>query len=256
MLLFRLTNYLILNDQDLRANFQSTKTQTKTSLPVIDSIKLIFKSKYIGHIALLIICYGLLINIVEGPWKAKVRELNPNTLDYIYFMGKFNIWMGISCVTFMVVGSNVIRKFTWLISALLTPLMFSITGLMFFIFVIFSEDINFGINNFNPIYAAVIIGGVQNILSKSTKYSLFDSTKEMAYIPLSSELRIKGKAAVEVIGTKFGKSLGAFIQSIIFIIVPTATFDSIVIYLLIIFIIIVILWFWNIIQLNREYMKL
>ncbi len=256
MLLFKLTNYLILNDQDLRANFQATRTQTKTSLPVIDSIKLIFKSKYIGHIALLIICYGLLINIVEGPWKAKVRELNPNTLDYIYFMGKFNIWMGISCVTFMVVGSNVIRKFTWLISALLTPLMFSITGLMFFIFVIFSEDINFGINNFNPIYVAVIIGGVQNILSKSTKYSLFDSTKEMAYIPLPLELRTKGKAAVEVIGTKFGKSLGAFIQSMIFIIIPTATFDSIVIYLLIIFIIIVILWFWNIIQLNREYMKL
>jgi ATP/ADP translocase len=171
-------------------------------------------------------------------------------------MGRFNIWMGISSVTFMIVGSNVIRKFTWLISALLTPLILFITGLMFFIFVIFSEYISFGIKDFNPIYAAVIIGGVQNILSKSTKYSLFDSTKEMAYIPLSLELRTKGKAAVEVIGIKFGKSLGAFIQSFIFIIVPTATCDSIVVYLLTIFIIIVILWFWNIVQLNREYVKL
>lgn len=255
MLLFKLINYLIINDADLKEDFQMTKVRAKTSLPVMDSIRLIFKSKYIGHIALLIICYGLLINIVEGPWKAKVRELNPNTLDYIHFMGRFNIWMGISCVTFMIVGSNVIRKFTWLVSALLTPLMFSITGLMFFIFVIFSEDINFGIDEFNPIYAAVIIGALQNILSKSTKYSLFDSTKEMAYIPLSLELRTKGKAAVEVIGTKFGKSLGAFIQSIIFIIMPTATFDSIVVYLLVIFIIIIILWFWNIVQLNREYIK-
>ncbi len=256
MLLFRLINYRMRNDGMLKAEFKDVNIGTKTALPLIDSIKLILKSKYIGHIALLIICYGLLINIVEGPWKAKVRELHPNTLDYIHFMGQFNIWMGISCVTFMLVGSNVIRKFTWFVSAMLTPMMLSITGSMFFIFVIFSQDINFGISDFNPIYAAVIIGAVQNILSKSTKYSLFDSTKEMAYIPLSLELRTKGKAAVEVIGTKFGKSLGAFIQSAIFIVLPTATFDSIVIYLLTIFVIIMILWFWNIIALNKEYIKI
>ncbi|WP_375326913.1 Npt1/Npt2 family nucleotide transporter [Candidatus Tisiphia endosymbiont of Nemotelus uliginosus] len=256
MCLFRLINYIILNDAILKYDFNTAKIQAKTSLSLIESVRMVMKSKYMGHIALLIICYGLLINIVEGPWKAKVRELNPNTLDYINFMGRFNIWMGITCVTFMIVGSNVIRKFTWLISALLTPLMFSITGLSFFIFVIFSEDIDFGIKDFNPIYAAVIIGGIQNVLSKSTKYSLFDSTKEMAYIPLPLELRTKGKAAVEVIGTKFGKSLGAFIQSFIFIIMPTATFDSIVSYLLIIFIIIVFLWLWNIVHLNKEYIKL
>ncbi|WP_341764013.1 Npt1/Npt2 family nucleotide transporter [Candidatus Tisiphia endosymbiont of Beris chalybata] len=256
MLLFRLINYIILNDEVLKHDFQTVKIQARTSLSLIASVKMVMKSKYMGHIALLIVCYGLLINIVEGPWKAKVSELNPNTLDYINFMGRFNIWMGITCVTFMIVGSNVIRKFTWLVAALLTPLMFSITGLSFFIFVIFSEDIDFGIQDFNPIYAAVIIGGIQNVLSKSTKYSLFDSTKEMAYIPLPLELRTKGKAAVEVIGTKFGKSLGAFIQSFIFIIMPTATFDSIVSYLLIIFIIIVCLWLWNIMHLNREYIKL
>lgn len=256
MCLFRLINYIILNDAVLKYDFNTAKIQAKTSLSLIESVRMVMKSKYMGHIALLIICYGLLINIVEGPWKAKVRELNPNTLDYINFMGRFNIWMGITCVTFMIVGSNVIRKFTWLISALLTPLMFSITGLSFFIFVIFSEDIDFGIKDFNPIYAAVIIGGIQNVLSKSTKYSLFDSTKEMAYIPLPLELRTKGKAAVEVIGTKFGKSLGAFIQSFIFIIMPTATFDSIVSYLLIIFIVIVFLWLWNIVHLNKEYIKL
>jgi ATP/ADP translocase len=78
----------------------------------------------------------------------------------------------------------------------------------------------------------------------------------MAYIPLSLELRTKGKAAVEVIGTKFGKSLGAFIQSLIFIIIPTATFDSIIVYLLAVFIIIVAFWVLDIVKLNQEYIKL
>jgi ATP/ADP translocase len=127
---------------------------------------------------------------------------------------------------------------------------------VFFIFVIFASDINFFGEGFNPIYFAVIIGAVQNILSKSTKYSLFDSTKEMTYIPLPLELRTKGKAAVEVVGLKFGKSLGAFIQSFMFILIPMATFDSVTVYLMIIFIVVMIIWVWNMQALNKEYLKL
>ncbi|XVN40414.1 MAG: nucleotide exchange transporter Tlc3 [Rickettsia endosymbiont of Argas persicus] len=256
MLLFRIINRFILTNAINVLDSKKVKAKTKTKLSVFESIKLVINSKYIGRIALLIICYGLLINIVEGPWKAKVKELYPNTIDYVHFMGRFNILMGISCVTFMIIGSNILRRLGWLVSALLTPIMLSITGLIFFIFIIFIEEIGSCFGNFNLLYAAIIVGAIQNVLSKSSKYSLFDSTKEMAYIPLSLELRTKGKAAVEVIGTKFGKSLGAFIQSLIFIIIPTATFDSIIIYLLVIFIVVISLWIWDVVKLNKEYIEL
>jgi ATP/ADP translocase len=112
------------------------------------------------------------------------------------------------------------------------------------------------IGGYSLIYLAVIIGAIQNILSKSTKYTLFDSTKEMTYIPLSLELRTKGKAAVEVIGLKFGKSLGAFSQSFMFILMPAASFDSVTGYLMVIFVLIIILWVWDVRELNKEYIKL
>jgi ATP/ADP translocase len=213
-------------------------------------------SRYIGYMVGLVLCYGLVINILEGPWKAKVRELYPNSIDYIKFMGQFNIWMGISCVTFMMISSFLLRKLSWLKSALLTPMIIFFTGIVFFLFIIFAHDIHLIGHNFNPIYIAVIAGASQNILSKSTKYSLFDVTKEIAYIPLSLELRTKGKASVEVIGIKLGKSLGAFIQSSVFMIIPSASFDSMALYLMIIFIVVIAFWLWDIIKLNGEYLKI
>ena len=63
-----------------------------------------------------------------------------------------------------------------------------------------------------PLAIAVFFGGAQNCLSKAAKYSVFDATKEMAYIPLSHEVKLKGKAAIDGVGSRFGKSGGSLIH--------------------------------------------
>lgn len=251
MILFKWLNITLVKHNELISKGLSlTNTSVKTELTVKESFKLIMSSNYIRHIVVLLICYGLLINILEGPWKASIRKVYPDTLNYINFMGKFNIWMGIFSVLFMLVGSNILRRVSWLKAAQLTPIMMSITGILFFAFLLFADNQDLAL-----LYPAVIIGAVQNILSKSTKYSLFDATKEMAYIPLPLELKVKGKATVEILGAKLGKSSGAFIQSAIFMFMPLSSFESITIYLLIMFIFVVMIWFWNITKLNKLYLS-
>jgi AAA family ATP:ADP antiporter len=59
---------------------------------------------------------------------------------------------------------------------------------------------------------AVIFGTIQSLLSKTSKYALFDPTTQMAYIPLDDESKVKGKAAIDVLGSRIGKSGGSLIQ--------------------------------------------
>ena len=98
---------------------------------------------------------------------------------------------------------------------------------------------------------AVLMGAVQNILSKATKYSLFDSTKEMAYIPLDDELKSKGKAVVEVTGARFGKSGGAVIQYLLLSFVTGANLSNLTESILYIFLVIMAGWIVAVFALSR-----
>jgi AAA family ATP:ADP antiporter len=99
----------------------------------------------------------------------------------------------------------------------------------------------------------VIFGLILNALSKATKYSFFDPTKEMSYIPIDNELKTKGKAAVDIVGARVAKSFGALIPSTLFVLFPDATFSSITPYLMVIFIVISLLWLVDVKFLSVEY---
>ncbi|MCF8462659.1 MAG: NTP/NDP exchange transporter, partial [Rickettsiaceae bacterium] len=213
-------------------------------------------SKYLGLIALLIFAYGVSIILIEGVWKNQIRQLYPTAAEYTAYMAEFMGFQGAATMLFMILGNNIIRLTSWRFAASLTPLMILITGIAFFAFILYGKVIisNFAALAFiNPIAIAVSIGLWQNVLSKSTKYSLFDPTKEMAYIPLDPELKSKGKVAVDVIGGRLGKSGGAVIPVILF--TCGFTFAEATPYLAVICIATLGLWLLVVQALSKEYTK-
>lgn len=116
----------------------------------------------------------------------------------------------------LVIPLTALHRFGWGTAALVTPIVLGVTGVTFFSLILFGGAWQPLMTKFGttPLMAAVLIGAAQNILSKSSKYSLFDPCKEMAYINLDAEQKTKGKAAVDVIGNPLGKSGGSFIQQV------------------------------------------
>eukprot|EP00568_Trieres_chinensis_P007430 CAMPEP_0183291648 /NCGR_PEP_ID=MMETSP0160_2-20130417/992_1 /TAXON_ID=2839 ORGANISM="Odontella Sinensis, Strain Grunow 1884" /NCGR_SAMPLE_ID=MMETSP0160_2 /ASSEMBLY_ACC=CAM_ASM_000250 /LENGTH=584 /DNA_ID=CAMNT_0025452483 /DNA_START=116 /DNA_END=1870 /DNA_ORIENTATION=+ len=198
-------------DQEKRAQKQKKK---RVKMGLRESAKFLMKSPYIRDLATLVISYGMCINIVEVSWKAKLKQAYPDPNAYSSFMGNFSSATGAVTLVMMLLGRSIFQKFGWRKAALVTPTMIGVTGLGFFALNIFAPTfvpVAAALGT-TPLMLAVLVGAAQNILSKSSKYSLFDPCKEMAYIPLDQDSKTKGKAAVDVIGNPLGKSGGSLIQ--------------------------------------------
>lgn len=218
--------------------------KSKPKLSLIEGFKYIFKSKYIGLIAVLVISYGISINLVEGVWKNQLRIQFPIQNDYSAFMGSFQIWTGVMSMVSMVLGVYILRNFKWFTAAILTPIMIFVTGFAFFMLILAGDKVQPSLEllGTTALMLAVIVGATQNILSKATKYALFDSTKEMSYIPLDDELKVKGKAVVDVTGARLGKSGGAVIQYLMLSLITGANLSNLTENIFYVFLVIMVCW--------------
>lgn len=230
--------------------------KSKTKMGIMESFAYLAKSKYILSIAVIVIAYGICINLVEVTWKGQLKLQYPNPNEYSAFMGKFSFLTGAATIVMLFVGGYIIRKKGWGFAAMITPVVLLVTGGLFFAFVIFRDNLGgyIAMVGSSPLMLAVIFGMLQNIMSKSTKYSLFDPTKEMSYIPLDQESKVKGKAAIDVVGARLGKSGGAFIQQGLVIVLGTVA--AITPYIAVTMLVIIAAWLVAVKSLNKQFLAL
>ncbi|XP_022979406.1 plastidic ATP/ADP-transporter-like [Cucurbita maxima] len=193
---------------------RSKKKKEKVNMGTMESLKFLASSRYIRDLATLVVAYGISINLVEVTWKSKLKAQFPSPNEYSSFMGDFSTATGIVTFVMMLLSQYIFNKYGWGVAANITPTVLLITGVAFFSLILFGGPIAPMLTQFGltPLLAAVYVGAMQNIFSKSAKYSLFDPCKEMAYIPLDEDTKVKGKAAIDVVCNPLGKSGGALIQ--------------------------------------------
>lgn len=216
------------------------------------------KSKYLLCIAVIVLSYNLVMNLVELVWKNQIKLLYPNPIEYNAYMGEIMTWMGV-LATFLgvFVTHNLLRR-SWFVTALVPAIVTLVTGLAFFFFVVFQNAPAMtklaAFLGATPLFLSVTLGSMQNVLSRACKYTLFDASKETSFIPLDKESKIKGKAAIDGVGSRLGKSGGSMLHQSFLLFFSTILASAP--YIAFVFLLVVTGWISSIFSLDKQFKDL
>lgn len=217
IIVFRWLNTTVLTDSRFYDPLENKKAgEVRGRLSMRESFYYLIRSRYMIGIALIVVCYNLVINLVEVVWKHEMRELYPNPSEYNLYMSHVTSIIGvIATLAALFVSGNSLRKCGWTFTALLTPVILLVTSIGFFAF-FFAKgemgDLVLHLFGATPLAIVVFFGSAQNILSRAAKYTVYDATKEMAFVPLTAEDQLKGKPVIDGVCSRLGKSGGSVIH--------------------------------------------
>ena len=248
ILLYILRKYIVSSDvinglMPLEENKDKSTRKVKEKLTMTEALKHVLSSKYILLITLLIVCYGVCINLSEAMWKKQVNIVYSDHLSYSYFIGNVQIWMGVFTAVVILSASWGLKKIKWSTASMITPIMVFVLGICLF----FPE--------MSTVTFILAAGTAQQIFAKGTKYAIFDPTKEMLYIPIDEISKSVGKAAAETIGSRLGKSGGSIVQWLLLSLLPFSNLSSIAPYLFLFFCGSFIIWIWVVFSLSYKFKK-
>ncbi len=242
------------NRHVIRPSEQQRPPPEKIQMSMRKNFAYLARSKYLICVALIVLAYNIAINLIEVVWKNQIKQLYPNPSEYNIYMGEVMTLMGILATVGAIITLYSIRRFSWTFNAMISPAILLITGIGFFLFTLFPDS---GLNwiaalmGSTPLMLSVALGGLQNSFSRATKYTIFDATKEIAFIPLSSESKLKGKAAIDGVGSRLGKSGGSIIHQSLLLFFSTVGASTP--YVAVIFLGVVLVWLFAVVSLGKQF---
>ena len=253
MALFRWLNVRVITPAE-----KKSPPKQKIQMSMRANFAYLARSKYLISIALIVFAYNVAINLIEVVWKDQLKALYPLPSDYNAYMGKVIFAMAIfASLTGLLTTTKVVQRFSWTACALIPPVIVGTTGLLFFNFIFFpNQGVSwiFEFLHMSPLMLTVTLGSAQNCLSRASKYTFFDATKEMAFIPLSPESKLKGKAAIDGVGSRIGKSGGSAIHQ--GLILMFSSVAGSIPCIAILFFVIIIVWGITVVSLGKRFDQL
>jgi AAA family ATP:ADP antiporter len=177
----------------LENNTPLTEPKRNTSLK--DNVVELGRNPFVRNMVVMISSYGLLVGFYETIWKHYLKLYLPSPITYSKFMAAISFCTGVFTIGLMGVTSYWLERVSWTKLALITPVAMLGFGSVFFLSV-----------QTKSVVIVSFAGAALTVFLKGAKYSLFDPCKEIAYIPMNDDIKIKGKATIEILSAPIGKS--------------------------------------------------
>lgn len=202
---------------------ENIKSQENKSLPrgsFKDNLLTVFQSKPLCCIAILVVGFGLTSNLIEVVWKESIRHVYPSPQAYNAYINQLTSFIGLMAVIMALISRWLFKFVCWSKVVLITPLVLSVTISAFFaahlINPVHVSQISFFFK-VSPIYFVMTLGSIHYVSAMTAKYTIFDTSKEMAFLSINSEDRIRAKSVIDSIGSRLGKSGASTLYQILLI---------------------------------------
>ena len=250
VLLFRWVNKTIAKQQHIKSISETVKTavidEPAQKISLLECFSYLMKSRYMVYVTILVVAYNIIFNFSDVLWINQVQLRYPNASDFNAFTNQIATITGVfATLSGLMLSGNVIRRYGWTVTAMITPLIWLVTGIGFFGCLLFESnlyltDLLYALFSLPVANLVLMFGAAQVCLGRASKFTLFDETKEIAFVPLPREEQRKGKAVVDGIASRLGKSGGSIM--IQFLLFMCGNLGSTIPYIAVIFLVVITLW--------------
>jgi AAA family ATP:ADP antiporter len=228
----------------------------KNTVSLMASFQCLARSRYMLYIAIVVVAYNIVYNLADVVWTDQINlQMQGESSAINRYMNNVTSVTGmLATFSALFLSGNVIRRFGWTVTAMITPIIWLAMGIGVFGCMLFqmNETVTgvllqlFGI----PTQTLVVVfGSAQICMGRASKYTVFDESKEIAFIPLPKEEQRKGKAVVDGIASRFGKAGGSLLIQVLLI--SCASLANAIPYIAAIFFIVIVLWIYAVRNLGQ-----
>jgi AAA family ATP:ADP antiporter len=248
--LFRWVSTHMLKDSVRKALLQPLLAHSPVESDIKFSLRECFsyllKSRYMLYIATLVVAYNVVYNLADVLWTDQVKQRYPDASEFNAYINEIASITGVfATLSGLILSGNVIRRYGWTVTAMITPVLWLVTSVGIFSCMLLKDnhsytDLLYAIFQMPVANLILAFGSAQICLGRAAKYTVFDETKEIAFIPLPKDEQRKGKAVVDGIASRFGKSGGSLTIQVLLVVCGDLLFT--IPYIAGIFLIAISLW--------------
>lgn len=194
--------------------------EAKSKISFKDSLHTFIKNRYLFSLGVIVIADYIAYFLFEVFFLDLLKTAYPDPNKYCQFNGQLTFWTSVlTLISAVFITPILLYRKTWKTAALVTP---SAIGLSIIFFSMVLGANSPWMSSLSSILGlsvtkiAIIFGSIQFCVCRAIKGTLFDASKELAYFPLTEELKSKGKLVVDGLASRTGYCLAAGINQSLF----------------------------------------
>jgi AAA family ATP:ADP antiporter len=205
--------YLLWKNLSLTTKTGSDRAVTTFSLK--DSIHLCMQNRPLRLLSWIVIADYISYSLGEVIFLEMLKMQYPEPTQYCHYMGLLSSWCGVlTLISSILITPYLLKNYSWTLAFLITPVCLLATEGAFFIFLRGHslKNVWFGWSEAEWLGMVILLGSIQYCVCRAAKYTLFDASKELAFILMPESQRMRGKLVVDGLCARMGRGSASMIS--------------------------------------------